>query len=324
MPEYTVKYGAVSTIFFNSGLTLKSEVSCANCAVSMSSRVRLWGRRFFVGRALRCRLVPRRPWALPRLTQHVPPRSAGAEGRPDAVQAARLRAGLHAGGRAICNGGPVAGCSEDEPPCRGADERVRRVSRCCRLGCWSDPRKNPALFVCPRRVSPLSGTPLHAGCACCRLQVMACMPPPVSSAVILTRAVGGNEAAAIFNSAFGSFLGIFVTPLLLLSLVGVSSDAAVGSIFVTLASTVVLPLVLGQVITPAPCTCSVRPGQAPPYSRPLSPFSQPSTPHCLRWFDSSTGTGSRRSTSLSGPSAAARCYLSSTRRFAKRLRVIWM
>ena len=32
------------------------------------------------------------------------------------------------------------------------------------------------------------------------------MPPPVSSAVILTKAVGGNDAAAIFNSALGSFL----------------------------------------------------------------------------------------------------------------------
>jgi sodium/bile acid cotransporter 7 len=42
------------------------------------------------------------------------------------------------------------------------------------------------------------------------------MPPPVSSAVILTKASGGNEAAAIFNSAFGSFLGIFVTPALLM------------------------------------------------------------------------------------------------------------
>ena len=45
---------------------------------------------------------------------------------------------------------------------------------------------------------------------CCfpasRLHVVGCMPPPVSSAVILTKAVGGNEAAAIFNSAFGSFL----------------------------------------------------------------------------------------------------------------------
>ncbi|XP_078100348.1 sodium/bile acid cotransporter 7 isoform X3 [Sander vitreus] len=48
------------------------------------------------------------------------------------------------------------------------------------------------------------------------LQTVSCMPPPVSSAVILTKAVGGNEAAAIFNSAFGSFLGILVTPVLLL------------------------------------------------------------------------------------------------------------
>ncbi|XP_031753854.1 sodium/bile acid cotransporter 7 isoform X1 [Xenopus tropicalis] len=42
------------------------------------------------------------------------------------------------------------------------------------------------------------------------LQTVSCMPPPVSSAVILTKAVGGNEAAAIFNSAFGSFLGFAV------------------------------------------------------------------------------------------------------------------
>ena len=56
------------------------------------------------------------------------------------------------------------------------------------------------------------------------------MPPPVSSAVILTKSVGGNEvgvvlsaiitylfqAAAIFNSAMGSFLGIVFTPILLL------------------------------------------------------------------------------------------------------------
>ncbi|XP_023385992.1 sodium/bile acid cotransporter 7 isoform X4 [Pteropus medius] len=40
------------------------------------------------------------------------------------------------------------------------------------------------------------------------LQTVGCMPPPVSSAVILTKAVGGNEAAAIFNSAFGSFLSL--------------------------------------------------------------------------------------------------------------------
>ncbi|XP_067897423.1 sodium/bile acid cotransporter 7 isoform X3 [Heterodontus francisci] len=56
------------------------------------------------------------------------------------------------------------------------------------------------------------------------LQTVGCMPPPVSSAVILTKAVGGNEAAAIFNSAFGSFLGIVVTPLLLLLFVTEEGD----------------------------------------------------------------------------------------------------
>lgn len=78
------------------------------------------------------------------------------------------------------------------------------------------------------------------------LLVVSCMPPPVSSAVILTKAVGGNDAAAIFNSAFGSFLGIFVTPFLLLVLVGSSSSVPYSSIFTTLSITVVLPILVGQ------------------------------------------------------------------------------
>ncbi|XP_054876161.1 sodium/bile acid cotransporter 7-like isoform X2 [Poeciliopsis prolifica] len=79
------------------------------------------------------------------------------------------------------------------------------------------------------------------------LQTVSCMPPPVSSAVILTKAVGGNEAAAIFNSAFGSFLGIVVTPLLLLLFLGSSSSVPFTSIFSQLFMTVVVPLILGQV-----------------------------------------------------------------------------
>uniref|UniRef100_A0A8C2HMJ0 Sodium/bile acid cotransporter n=1 Tax=Cyprinus carpio TaxID=7962 RepID=A0A8C2HMJ0_CYPCA len=62
------------------------------------------------------------------------------------------------------------------------------------------------------------------------LQTVACMPPPVSSAVILTKAVGGNEAAAIFNSAFGSFLCVMFLPTVMF-----------------LFMTVVVPLIVGQV-----------------------------------------------------------------------------
>ncbi|XP_069782459.1 sodium/bile acid cotransporter 7 isoform X4 [Narcine bancroftii] len=80
------------------------------------------------------------------------------------------------------------------------------------------------------------------------LQTVGCMPPPVSSAVILTKAVGGNEAAAIFNSAFGSFLGIIITPLLLLLFLGSSSAVPFTSIFSQLTMTVVVPLIIGQLV----------------------------------------------------------------------------
>ena len=78
--------------------------------------------------------------------------------------------------------------------------------------------------------------------------VVACMPPPVSSAVILTKAIGGNDAGAIFNSALGSFLGIFITPVLLLLLVGVSGSVPVMNIVNTLSVTVVMPLIVGQLV----------------------------------------------------------------------------
>ncbi|XP_060084300.1 sodium/bile acid cotransporter 7-B-like [Ylistrum balloti] len=80
------------------------------------------------------------------------------------------------------------------------------------------------------------------------LKVLGCMPPPVSSAVILTKAAVGNEAAAIFNSALGSFLGIFVTPTLILMVVGSQADVPITTIIVQLCMTVVVPLVTGQVV----------------------------------------------------------------------------
>jgi sodium/bile acid cotransporter 7 len=80
------------------------------------------------------------------------------------------------------------------------------------------------------------------------LLVVGCMPPPVSSAVILTKAVEGNEAAAIFNSAFGSFLGIVVTPILLLVMVGARTTVPFASIFMQLSMTVLVPLLIGQVV----------------------------------------------------------------------------
>ncbi|GLH16273.1 Sodium/bile acid cotransporter 7-B [Gryllus bimaculatus] len=47
------------------------------------------------------------------------------------------------------------------------------------------------------------------------LIVVSCMPPSYSS-VVMARAVGGNEPAAVFSSILGSVLGIFTTPFTLL------------------------------------------------------------------------------------------------------------
>jgi len=80
------------------------------------------------------------------------------------------------------------------------------------------------------------------------LMIVGCMPPPVSSATILARAAGGNEGACIFNSAFGSFIGIFVTPFLLLNAIGISTVVPARHIVVSLGSTVVLPLIGGQLV----------------------------------------------------------------------------
>ncbi|CAH1118650.1 unnamed protein product [Phaedon cochleariae] len=78
------------------------------------------------------------------------------------------------------------------------------------------------------------------------LITVACMPPPVSSAVILTRAAQGNETAAIFNSILGSFLGIIITPLLLLFNLGSTTVVPLLDTVIQLLTTVVIPLVLGQ------------------------------------------------------------------------------
>eukprot|EP00049_Salpingoeca_infusionum_P026135 m.23948 g.23948 ORF g.23948 m.23948 type:complete len:363 (+) comp8547_c1_seq1:250-1338(+) len=151
-PEWTVKYGAVSLIFFNSGLTLKTEeLKNAVMQFKLHAMIQLFTLAF----------VPVLMWVLV--------------------------------------------------------EFFRSIE--------------------------LFPTPLLTG-----LSVLSCMPPPVSSAVILTAAAGGNEAGAIFNSAFGSFLGIFVTPLLLLFVVGESAGVPLEKIFLSLTLTVVLPLVAGQLV----------------------------------------------------------------------------
>lgn len=80
------------------------------------------------------------------------------------------------------------------------------------------------------------------------LITVACMPPPVSSAVILTKAAGGSETVAIFNSVLGSFLGIIITPVSLLFNLGFTSIVPLMSTVLQLITTVLVPLIAGQIV----------------------------------------------------------------------------
>lgn len=100
--------------------------------------------------------------------------------------------------------------------------------------------------------------------------VVGCMPPPVSTSVILTKACAGNEASAVVNSALGSFLGVLVTPLELLLAVdpgaGGGADnklALLGDIFGELSATVVAPIALGQLLRPRVAEVSRAPSPSP-------------------------------------------------------------
>ena len=80
------------------------------------------------------------------------------------------------------------------------------------------------------------------------LLISSCLPTTVSMCVVLTKTAGGNDAAAIFNAAFGNLLGIFVTPLSILLLVGDESSLALTDVLLKLTLKILVPLAVGQCV----------------------------------------------------------------------------
>jgi sodium/bile acid cotransporter 7 len=65
---------------------------------------------------------------------------------------------------------------------------------------------------------------------------------------VLTKSAGGDEAASIFNAAFGNLVGVFLSPALILLYLGVTAEVDLGDVFFKLGLRVVLPIVIGQVL----------------------------------------------------------------------------
>ena len=80
------------------------------------------------------------------------------------------------------------------------------------------------------------------------MTICASLPIAINTVYVLTKSAGGDEAAAIFNSAFGNFLGIFLSPALILGYLGVNGEVKIEEVFFKLGVRVILPVVIGQVL----------------------------------------------------------------------------
>jgi len=78
--------------------------------------------------------------------------------------------------------------------------------------------------------------------------ICACLPVTINMVCVFTLAAGGDEAASIFNAAFGNMIGVFLSPLLILGYLGITGDINLGDVFYKLCLRVVLPVLVGQII----------------------------------------------------------------------------
>lgn len=76
----------------------------------------------------------------------------------------------------------------------------------------------------------------------------ACMPITVTMVIVLTKSAEGDGAAAVLIAALGNLLGVFVSPLLILSYIGVRSDVDLATVFLKLCLRVLVPVATGQAL----------------------------------------------------------------------------
>ncbi|KAL7549390.1 hypothetical protein ACHAWF_012659 [Thalassiosira exigua] len=78
------------------------------------------------------------------------------------------------------------------------------------------------------------------------MTICASLPITVNMVLVLTKSAGGDEAAAVFNAAFGNLVGVFLSPALILMYLGVQGEVDLGNVFFKLGLRVVLPIAIGQ------------------------------------------------------------------------------
>jgi sodium/bile acid cotransporter 7 len=77
------------------------------------------------------------------------------------------------------------------------------------------------------------------------------LPTTITSCVVFTELSGGNTPVALFNAIFGNFIGLFLTPCLLLFVLGASIpglEIDVPVIIVRIVKLTILPFLVGQMV----------------------------------------------------------------------------
>jgi len=78
--------------------------------------------------------------------------------------------------------------------------------------------------------------------------IAASVPLTINMSVVLTKASGGDEAAAICNSALWNLVGVFLSPALILGYIGVKGKLSLFVVFYKLGIRVLFPIVVGQLL----------------------------------------------------------------------------
>jgi len=79
------------------------------------------------------------------------------------------------------------------------------------------------------------------------------LPTTVTSAVALTSVAEGNVTGALFNCSLSSVIGVFLVPFLCVTFLGVGGadgQVPLSGLLLSIAVTILLPMVLGQILRP--------------------------------------------------------------------------
>ena len=80
------------------------------------------------------------------------------------------------------------------------------------------------------------------------LVICSCLPLSISMVAVLAKCAGGDEASAIFHAAFGNFIGVFLSPLLILGYLGVAGSVDMVDVLYKLILRVIVPVLFGQIL----------------------------------------------------------------------------